>query len=152
MKMTNHPDRSKPDAKTGADRIPLVTDGELAAFTRYALNAPGGVDYARELLKSRNVERVSKLTQLERAGFVAALGKITEIPDGTPDHAANIGRIVFALATHDPGDWGDCSINDPIVSIIDEGGSAHGFVQALARMDAETARGICEQISVEDDA
>jgi len=36
-------------------------------------------------------------------------------------HAANIGRIALALAEHDIGDMGDCSINDPIVLIIDEG-------------------------------
>src|SRR6202047_3784656 len=34
-------------------------------------------------------------------------------------HADNIGRIALALADHEAGDWGDCAINDPIVSIID---------------------------------
>jgi len=36
------------------------------------------------------------------------------------EHAANIGWIVRCLALHQPGDWGDCAINDAVVSIIDE--------------------------------
>jgi hypothetical protein len=61
-------------------------------------------------------------------------------------HAANIGRIVLALADHDIGDIGDCSINSPIVSIIDRGEPARVLLQALADMSEETAAGICKQL------
>jgi hypothetical protein len=61
-------------------------------------------------------------------------------------HAANIGRIVLALAEHDAGDWGDCSINDPVVSIIDRGEPAHVLLQALADMREETAASICQTL------
>jgi hypothetical protein len=52
-------------------------------------------------------------------------------------HAANIGRIALALAEHDIGDMDDCSINDPIVSIIDGGEPAHGrchVIESLMRV------------------
>ena len=61
-------------------------------------------------------------------------------------HADNIGRIALALADHEAGDWGDCAINDPIVSIIDRMEPAHVLIQALADMDEETAAGICKQL------
>jgi hypothetical protein len=61
-------------------------------------------------------------------------------------HAANVGRIALALAEHDIGDMDDCSINDPIVSIIDGGEPAHVPLQALADMSEETAAGICKQL------
>jgi hypothetical protein len=54
-----------------------------------------------------------------------------------------VGRIVLHLAKHHvPGDYGDCSINDPIVSIVDGGGSAAEFLRAIADMDMSRAAGI----------
>jgi hypothetical protein len=61
------------------------------------------------------------------------------------EHAANIGWIVRCLALHQPGDWGDCAINDAVVSIIDERRPAHELVAALAAMDFEMAAGIVAQ-------
>jgi hypothetical protein len=62
------------------------------------------------------------------------------------DRAANIGKIVLALAQHTPGDWGDCSINNPITSILDRREPAHMLIKALAEMDPDTAQGIVEQL------
>lgn len=61
------------------------------------------------------------------------------------DHATNIGLIVLTLARHEVGDWGDCSINNPITSIVDKQRPAHELLQALANMDRATARGIVRQ-------
>jgi hypothetical protein len=61
-------------------------------------------------------------------------------------HEENIGKIVLALAGHEVGDWGDCSINDPIVTIIDKRQPAHELVAALRKMNAETAAGIVYQL------
>lgn len=62
------------------------------------------------------------------------------------ERATNIGKIVLALARHEVGDWGDCSINDPVVSIIDDQQPADMLVAALDEMDEKTARGIVEQL------
>jgi hypothetical protein len=60
-------------------------------------------------------------------------------------HATNIGLIVLALAGHEVGDWGDCSINHPITSIVDMQQPAHVLLRALETMDRETAAGIVAQ-------
>lgn len=70
----------------------------------------------------------------------------TKQPKYDLQHAANIGRIVLTLTKHVVGDWGDCSINDPIVSIIDRRDSAHVLLEALANMSKKTAKGICAQL------
>ncbi len=62
------------------------------------------------------------------------------------DYATNIGLIVLTLARHEVGDWGDCSINNPITSIVDKQRPAHELLQALANMDRAAARGIVRQI------
>jgi hypothetical protein len=61
-------------------------------------------------------------------------------------HATNIGLIALYLADHEPGDYGDCSINDPIVSVLDDGGTAAALVAALSRMSRERAAGIAAQL------
>lgn len=61
-------------------------------------------------------------------------------------HLANIGRIVMHLAGHEVGDYGDCSINNPIVNIIDEMGHAHEIVSALAEISEESAEAIVRQL------
>ena len=63
------------------------------------------------------------------------------------NYAPNIGKIVIYLGRcHEPGDFRDCSINDPIVNIIDTGGSAADFVRAIATFSAEKAAGIVRQL------
>ena len=64
----------------------------------------------------------------------------------TIEHFANIGRIVCALNEHEPGDWGDGSINHSIVNIIDEFRPCGELIAALANMDADTAAGIVGQL------
>jgi hypothetical protein len=72
--------------------------------------------------------------------------RMAEVPP-TWRHVANIGLIVFALADHDAGNWGDCSINSPIVSIIDSGEPAAVLLQALAAMGEEEAASILFQLA-----
>jgi hypothetical protein len=55
-------------------------------------------------------------------------------------------KIVLYLARLE--DWSNCSVNDPIVSIIESGGSVADFLHAMANMTPETARGIAEQIDL----
>ncbi len=61
------------------------------------------------------------------------------------NHYTNLGRIVLALSLHEVGDWGDCSINDPIVTLIDLQRPAHELLAALASMSKEDAAGIVAQ-------
>jgi hypothetical protein len=63
------------------------------------------------------------------------------------NHAENIYLIVHALSNHQPGDYGDCSINHPVMTIIDERRPAHELLAALRLMDAATAAGIAAQLS-----
>jgi hypothetical protein len=99
----------------------------------------GGVQEIRRVLAEMQVlrRRLDKAVQTETPRLAVRRAWL---------HAANIGRIVLALAEHDAGDWGDCSINDPVVSIIDRGEPAHVLLQALADMSEETAAGICKQL------
>jgi hypothetical protein len=65
----------------------------------------------------------------------------------TNEHLQNIGRIVLHIArSHELGDWGDCSINHPIVSVVDQGRPSHELLRAPADMDRKTAAGICGQL------
>jgi hypothetical protein len=64
------------------------------------------------------------------------------------EHASNIGLIVLAMAGHEIGDYGDGSINDTIMNIIDEQRPAHELLRALAGMDRERAAGIVRQCYV----
>lgn len=61
-------------------------------------------------------------------------------------HAANIGKIVLHLRGHEPGDWGDCSVNHPLVGIVDAGGTAAEFVVAIGKLSEEDAAGIVAQL------
>jgi hypothetical protein len=63
--------------------------------------------------------------------------------DHSEHHLANIGRIVVALARHEPG---DCRLNDPIVTDINNGATAREIFLTLARMSASRANGIIEQL------
>jgi hypothetical protein len=63
-------------------------------------------------------------------------------------HASNIGLIVLAMAGHEVGDYGDCSINDTIMNIIDEQRPAHELLRALSEMDRDRAAGIVAQCYV----
>jgi hypothetical protein len=60
-------------------------------------------------------------------------------------HFTNLGAIVYALSCHDVGDYGDCSVNDPIVNLIDAERPAHELLAALRRMPPDTASGIVGQ-------
>jgi len=71
--------------------------------------------------------------------------RLSNRPDMEFLHAKNIGLIVLALAQHEPGDFGDCSINDPVTSIVDMSRPAHELLQALASMKPETAAGLVDQ-------
>jgi hypothetical protein len=62
------------------------------------------------------------------------------------NHISNIGRIVLHLAQHQVGDRGDCSINNPIVTIIDQRQPAYELLAALSEMSEETAAGIISQL------
>jgi hypothetical protein len=62
------------------------------------------------------------------------------------DHLANLGRIVFALARHEPGDFGNSNPNDPVTTIIDLEKPAHELALALADMSVERAAGIVGQL------
>jgi hypothetical protein len=63
------------------------------------------------------------------------------------DYGENIAAIVLHIArTHQASDWGDCSINHPIVSVVDRGGSAAEFLRQLLKIDSHTAAGIVKQI------
>jgi hypothetical protein len=61
----------------------------------------------------------------------------------------NIELIVLGLALHTPGDYGDCSINHPIISIIDQKRPAHELLEALVEMDLEIIKGILDQLGIE---
>jgi hypothetical protein len=62
-------------------------------------------------------------------------------------HALHIGKIVLYLAhCHEPGDYVDGAVNDPIVNIVDKFEPAHVLLHGFAEMDAETARGIVSQL------
>jgi hypothetical protein len=65
--------------------------------------------------------------------------------DSAINHLSNIGRIVLALSSHEPGDFGDSGLNDPILNIIDTYQPAHKLVERLASMSAETAAGLVAQ-------
>jgi hypothetical protein len=58
---------------------------------------------------------------------------------------ANIGRIVLALASHTPGDFGDSGFNDPILNIINLELPAHMLVEVFASMSVERAAGLVRQ-------
>ena len=61
-------------------------------------------------------------------------------------HAANIGIIMLRLAWHEPGDFGDSSLNDPVVNIVDEGQPAENLVRYLARMPKDEAKSRADSI------
>jgi hypothetical protein len=61
------------------------------------------------------------------------------------DRLMNIGRIVLALSSHEPRDFGDSGLNDPILNIIDTYQPAHKLVERLASMSIETAAGLVRQ-------
>jgi hypothetical protein len=98
---------------------------------------PPGDDF----LERRIARRLQRYAWVHKAEAYAR-----EMNNAASDHAANIGRIVLALAGHAAGDWGDCSINDPIVSAVDRDDPARILLQALAGMSEETAAGICKQL------
>jgi hypothetical protein len=60
-------------------------------------------------------------------------------------HFANIGKLVAILSLHEVGDWGDCSVNDPIVSLIDLQRPCHEIIDALATMSPDDVQGIIRQ-------
>jgi hypothetical protein len=64
------------------------------------------------------------------------------------DHLANLGHIVFVLADHTPGHFGNCNPNDEVANIIDLGRPAHELALALANMSAERAAGIVRQLDL----
>jgi hypothetical protein len=61
-------------------------------------------------------------------------------------HHANIGKIVLALASHEVGDHGDCSVNDPILTVVDGRRPAHEVLEALSNFSEEKAAGIVAQL------
>jgi hypothetical protein len=65
--------------------------------------------------------------------------------DSALNHLVNIGRIVLALSNHEPGDFGDSALNDPILNIIDLHLPAHKLIEALASMSVEKAAGLVRQ-------
>ena len=80
------------------------------------------------------------------------IGMIKPHPETPCDRhlrTVNIGLIVLALALHTPADYGDCSINHQIISIIDQERPAHELLEALVEMDLETIKGILEQLGIE---
>jgi hypothetical protein len=66
-------------------------------------------------------------------------------------HVTNIGIIVNHLGYHEVGDYGDCSINNPIMNIVDQKRPAHELVAALATMSEDEAAGIVDQLLPLDD-
>jgi hypothetical protein len=46
------------------------------------------------------------------------------------EHASNIGLVALALAGHEVGDFGDCSVNDAVTTIVDFERPAHEVLQA----------------------
>ncbi len=62
-------------------------------------------------------------------------------------HLANLGKIALKLSSHDVRNWGDCSINHPIVvTLIDKQRFANEFLAALAKLSEEDAAGIVAQL------
>src|SRR5437588_10356359 len=58
----------------------------------------------------------------------------------------DLGTLVARLMSHEPGDWGDCSLNDPIVSVIDKRQTAAEFIQALREMPRDHLARLAEFI------
>jgi hypothetical protein len=63
----------------------------------------------------------------------------------------NLGLLVHAMARHEPGDYGDSIINDPIMNLIDDGATAGEFLQELANMHPGRVAGILGQYHADDD-
>jgi hypothetical protein len=61
------------------------------------------------------------------------------------DYARSPGLLVLALSRHEPGDYGDSSINDPITTAVDFGICAGGFLTHLTTMEPERVAGLVRQ-------
>jgi hypothetical protein len=75
--------------------------------------------------------------------------QLTEGYDDMPDeksHAENIGIIVLAMAAYELNS-GDCFINDPILSMLDEQRPAHLVIAELAKWSVEHAAGVAAQLN-----
>lgn len=62
------------------------------------------------------------------------------------EYLTNLGKIVLAMASHDVENWGDCSINDPIMNLYGSRRPAHAVILPLAALLEEHAAGIVGQL------
>lgn len=59
-----------------------------------------------------------------------------------------LGILVDGLIGHRPGDYGDCSINHPILTLIDDDACAEDLLRALSDMPKDTIEALANQLVV----
>jgi hypothetical protein len=65
-----------------------------------------------------------------------------ELHEALIQRATSIGLLILRLAEHGPADWGDCSLNHPVVTVIDKFRPAHELIEALVNMSERDLRGL----------